>query len=111
MFQSVTGVTFNTYAKRKDVVHEYCLEVKGPPRRIIDAGGELCDKHPGNRCLGRIANHLTLKEANLIAVEMVLDKVLPKDRVVFMKATRDIEPYEQLSWDYGDKVARDLFDE
>ena len=91
-------------------MHEYCLEIKGPPRRIIDAGSEHCETHPGNRCLGRIANHLRITTANIDATEIALEKVIPKTRVVVFKALRDIEPYEQLCWDYGDKAAQELFD-
>jgi hypothetical protein len=45
------------YLSRDDVDASYCLEVKGPNRRVIDASSEICPHHPRRRCLGRLANH------------------------------------------------------
>ena len=40
-------------------------------------------------------------------VEVVLSSI--GERIVILKARRDIAPFEQLGFDYGDKVAQALF--
>ena len=42
-------------------------------------------------------------------VEVVLSRVV--ERIVILKARRDIAPFEQLRFDYRDKVAQALFDD
>ena len=42
-------------------------------------------------------------------VEVVLSSI--GERIVILKARRDIAPFEQLRFDYGDKVAQALFDD
>ena len=42
-------------------------------------------------------------------VEVVLSCI--SERLVTLKARRDIVPFEQLRFDYGDKIAQALFDD
>ena len=93
------------------VLSEYVLQNAGPPRRLIDASNEECRLHNWNVCLGRSANHATQKknEANMKMVEVVLSSI--GERIVILKARRDIVPFEQLRFDCGDKVAQALFDD
>ena len=61
--------------------------------------------------LGRLANHATQKnnETNMKMVEIVIFSL--GERIVILKARRDIVPFEQLRFDYGEKVAQALFDD
>ena len=110
----VTGITFEEYADESDVAHEYCIEVADYPKRIIDATSETCRDHPGNRCLGRLANHVTQgskhsDSENMKLADLLLDKLEPAVRVVVLKSRREIQPFEQLRYDYGDRLAKQLF--
>ena len=108
----ITGVTHEEYCNNPAVLPEYCMEIPGPPRRIIDASNEICPDHPNNRCLGRFANHANKNNNdNVKATDVHLDKLEPPTRVVVLKARRGIEPFEQLRFDYGDNIARQLFTE
>ena len=68
--------------------------------------------------MGRLANHATQRrnnadngEANMKSASILLDHTDPPLRVGVMKARRQIEPFEQLRFDYGDKTAQELFTE
>ena len=93
------------------VLSEYVLQNAGPLRRLIDASNEECPLHNWNVCLGRLANHATQKknEANMKMVEVVHSSIV--ERIVILKARRDIAPFEQLRFDCGDKVSQALFDD
>ena len=99
------------YAKKEGVLSEYCMEIDQKPKRIIDASTETCTEHPGHRCLGRLANHGVQKKgtANMCMADIVLDQIVTKPRVVVLMARTDIEPLQQLRFDYRDPVARALF--
>ncbi|XP_063721445.1 uncharacterized protein LOC134848040 [Symsagittifera roscoffensis] len=107
----VTNINADQYCLQPGVLSEYVLQIAGPPRRLIDESNEECPKHKLVVCLGRSANHATQKKnkANMKMVEVVLS--IRGERVVILKARRDIAPFEQLRFDYGDKVAQALFDE
>ena len=107
----VEGVTMEKYVEKEDVKSEYCMEISHKPKRIIDATAEHCLEHPGNRCLGRLANHALLKNgvANMVISDIELNLITTKPRVVVLQARTDIEPFQQLRFDYTDKVARKLF--
>ena len=90
-------------------------------RKLIDATSEKCPYHGNNRCLGRLSNHANMKSknksiCNMKPVYVVLDS-LPKDshgkfqKVVLFVARRNIQPLEQLRWDYEDKTAQTLLTE
>ena len=68
--------------------------------------------------MGRLANHATQRknnadnrEANMKSTSILLDYTDPPVRIAVMKARRQIEPFEQLRFDYGDKTAQELFTE
>ena len=93
---------------------EYCMEVDQKPKRIIDATSEICTVHPGNRCLGRLANHALQSKgsaANMVVADILLTALHNTPRVVVLQAHVDIEPLHQLRFDYNDPVARRLFAE
>ena len=87
------------------------MQTAGLRSRLIDAANEERPLHKWNVCLGRLANHATQKknEANMKMVEVVLSSI--GERIVILKARRDIASFEQLCFDYGDKVAQALFDD
>ncbi len=93
---------------------EYCIEIVRGKRRLIDATLEPCPCHPGRSCFGRLCNHANENSpyCNIRMVEVKADKLYGLKehwrRVVFV-AKRDIEPLEQLMFDYGDENARRIF--
>ena len=91
------------------VKREFCLEVKGPGRRIINASAETCPVHPDSRCMGRLANHSVL-EANMKSTDVIVfaDN---NQRYVVLRASKTVHPFEQLMFDYEDPVARSEFSE
>lgn len=103
----------NSLMESDDKAMDYLLEIIGPPYRVIDASSEICNLHPDNRCMGRLANHVTIKqngeETNMKVTEIYLSAIKPQERVVVFKARRDILPFEQLRFDYGDPRAREMF--
>ena len=110
----VRGVSLEDYATRDYVASEYCLEVDQKPKRIIDATSEICTLHPGNRCLGRLANHARQSKgsvANMSLADVELTAIPETPRVVILQARVDIEPFQQLRFDYNDRVAHSLFKE
>lgn len=111
----VTSVTYDEYIEDESVNPEFVMQIIGPPRRLIDATDEICPLHPENRCLGRLANHVTQRKhnfaANMKAVEIFCDLLQPTIRICVLKARRTIEPFEQLRFDYGDRVAHQMFQE
>ena len=107
--QIFTKKTMEEVSATEGVKREYCLEVKGPGRRIINATAEVCPVHPENRCMGRLANH-SVAEANMKSTEIQLFAD-PNQRVVVLRAIKPIKPFEQLRFDYEDPVARSEFSE
>ena len=109
---AVTDKTYQDLIRNRSVPTEFVLEIGAG--NFIDASSEVCVEHPTNRCLGRLANHSTLNskknlDAKMKIIEVVLNAFdLPKRLAVF-KARRNIEPFEQVRYDYGDKVARNMF--
>ena len=111
---AVTDKTYQDLIRNRSVPTEFVLEIGAPVKRFIDASSEVCVEHPTNRCLGRLANHSTLNskknlDANMKIIEVVLKAFDPPKRLAVFKARRNIEPFEQLRYDYGDKVARNMF--
>ncbi|XP_063728660.1 histone-lysine N-methyltransferase set-1-like [Symsagittifera roscoffensis] len=111
---AVTDKTYQDLIRNRSVPTEFVLEIGAPVKRFIDASSEVCVEHPTNRCLGRLANHSTLNskknlDANMKIIEVVLNAFDPPKRLAVFKARRNIEPFEQLRYDYGDKVARYMF--
>ena len=101
----------NQYCLQPGVLSEYVLQIAGPPRRLIDASNEERPLRKWNVFLGRLVNQATHKknEANMKMVEFVFSSI--GEKIVILKARRDISPFEQLRFDYGDKVAQALFDD
>ena len=68
--------------------------------------------------MGRLANHASQRknnadnrDSNMKSTSILLDQTDPPMRVAVMKARRQIEPFEQLRFDYGDRTAQELFTE
>jgi hypothetical protein len=106
----VEGPNLEEHFAKPGVLSEFCLQIAHKPKRIIDASAESCEQHPNNRCLGRLANHALARKgsANMALADILLDAVPGRPRVVVFVARVDIEPLQQLRFDYNDKVARDL---
>ena len=87
----------------------YCYCAPGPPRMIVDATAEDCDLHPQTQCPGRLINHGE-RSANLKAKDLTLRHLDPPQRILLLKASRQIEPFEPLLFNYGDhKACREEF--
>ena len=91
------------------VKREFCLAVKGPGRRIINASAEICPVRPDSKCMGRLANHSVVK-ANMKCTN-VIAFADNKHGYVVLRASRTIHPFEQLMFDYEDPIARSEFNE
>ena len=107
--QVFTKKTMEEVSATEGVKREYCLEVKGPGRRIINATAEVCPVQPENRCMGRLANH-SVVEANMKSTDIQLFAE-PNQRVVVLRAIKPIKLFEHLRFDYEDPVARSEFSE
>ena len=88
----------------------YVMEVKqGTNKHLIDASAEICPEHPTNYCLPRLANHVMQRtksfSTNLKSIEVPL---YDSPSIVVFRARRNIEPFEQLRYDYNDKKAREV---
>ena len=83
------------------MTNEFCFELPGPPKKIVDAGAEDCPLHPRTRCPGRLMNHAE-KGANLKPKDIKLRLLDPQQRVLVFVARRQIEPFEELLFNYGD---------
>ena len=55
-----------------------------------------------------VPRHSKKNEANMKMIEVVLYGI--GERILMLKARRDIVLFEQLRFDYGDKVAQAVFD-
>ena len=94
---------------------EYIVDVRQGRQRLIDASIDPCAVHFAHRCLGRLVNYAAESQkgrfnekCNLKLAEVVCSQ-LTNQRIVVLVARRDIEPLEQLLWDYKDDVARKSF--
>ena len=68
--------------------------------------------------MGGLANHAKKRrsnadnrEANMKSTSILLDHADPPLRVAVMKTRRQIEPFEQLRFEYGNKTVLELFTE
>jgi hypothetical protein len=112
--ETVRNIPFNTYIDNDEVNPEYCIETFHSNKRIIDATSEGCVIHRERKCYGRLANHAHNKNAydcnmKLVDVKLTL-KGLDVNSHVLLVAKRNIQPFEELRFDYGDPVAHRLFD-
>lgn len=103
----IKGVTADEYvAANKDYVkEEYLFQLSA--KHLIDASFEPCPNHPNIRCVGRLLNHRNPKKAN------ITPKLLSfgDNNFLVLVAQRNIPPFEQLQFDYGDEEARKLFND
>ena len=105
----VHGVTVAEHCEANpSALPEFCVEIAQNPRRVIDGTAEKCPQHKGNRCLGRLANHAEKGAANMVMYDISLT-MSDRARVVALVARVDIEPFQQLFWDYKDVRARKMF--
>lgn len=115
----IFNTSLNQYLHENPVRRpEYILEVRNSPRRLIDASFENCPNHPNRRCYGRLLNHKEEKtygkinkDCNLKLMDISLSKIVnfASKRVIVLVAKRKIEIGEELRFDYGDDVAREMF--
>ena len=106
------NISFNQVLEKEGVEQEFVLEViSGSQKTIIDATKEICSLHPSVRCPGRLANHSQLKTNAANMKPTVIELYHDGSKIVVFRATRDIQPFEQLRWDYNDPVANRLFQE
>ncbi len=94
---------------------EYIVDVRQGRQRLIDASIDPWAVNFGHRCLGTLVNYAAEShkgkyndKCNLKLAEVVCSQ-LTNQRIVVLVARRDIEPLEQLLWDYKDDVARKFF--
>ena len=95
---------------------EYIIDVKQGKQPVIDASIDPCSIHKGHRCLARLANHAPEFldgryniNCNMQLTEIACNQLASAkscQRIVVLKARRNIDPLEQLLWDYKDGEAR-----
>ena len=104
--QVVTIINVDQYCLQPGVLSGYVLKIAGPPRRLIDTSNEECPLHKWNVCLGRLTNHATQKEneANMKMVKVAFFSI--GKRIVIVKSRINIVPFEQLRFDYRDKLLK-----
>ena len=100
-----------SYAARTGRDMSYIIEVSTDIRRLVDASNEDCPHHPRNLCLGRLCNHSRLRNKQCTARlgEVVCRKLPQKPRKVALVALRDLPPFTQVLFDYGDPAAWKMF--
>ena len=69
--QVFTKTSMDEVSVVEGVKQEFCLEVKGPGRRIINASAGTCRVHPDIRCMGHLANH-SVVEANMKSTDVIV---------------------------------------
>lgn len=113
--KEVRDMPIREYVNQPGVDSNFCIEVQmGANKRIIDASSEVCTVHPYLRCLGRLANHATIGQpecnAKLVEIYYKQDQVhtAPISSAILI-ANRNIEPLEEIRWDYLDENARAMF--
>lgn len=78
-----------------------------------DGSSESCICHPQSRLLGRLANFADAKNTMVCNVKPQLFEFKPLKspvfRTILLVATRDIEPFEEIRFDYGDNTCVELF--
>jgi hypothetical protein len=72
-----------------------------------DGSAETCDCHPETRKFGRLLNFASADSRECNAKPQLFQ--LPQFTCVLIVATRDIEPLEEIRFDYGDEKCRELF--
>ncbi len=79
----------------------------GPYGLCIDGSTERCPCHPQTRILGRLLNFARKEsvECNVVPRYFSHDK---SQQILFV-ARRDIQPLEELRFDYGDGFCRNIF--
>ena len=103
--EEIKGMSCEEYLDIPGNQSEYLFQIS--QKHLVDASKEICDEHPNNRCLGRLFNHRSSKEAN---VKPVLVNIAQNKDVLVMVAKTDIAAFQELRFDYGDEEARRLFD-
>ena len=103
--EEIKGLTCKEYLEIPSNQSEYLFQIL--QKHSVDASKEICDEHPNKRCLARLINHKSSKEANVKPVPVNIAR--NKD-VLVMVAQTDIATFQELRFDYGDEEARSLFD-
>ena len=103
--EEIKGMSCEEYLDIPGNQSEYLFQIS--QKHLVDASKEICDEHPNNRCLGRLINHKSSKEAN---VKPVLVNIAQNKDVLVMVAKTDIAAFQELRFNYGDEEARRLFD-
>ena len=104
--KQIRGVSWKEYINTNPDSQEFLFQVG--LKFLIDASAKPCPNHPNIRCLGRLLNHKNSKTQN---VTPKLQNFKWNLQALFLVAARDIEPYEQLMFDYKDEVANKLFND
>ena len=97
----------------------YVIFAKFGPE-VYNATREYCDCHPDIRTFGRLFNwastsdelnrcNAAINHYTLYDIDGPRGSNGPKYKGAMLCATRDIQPFEELRWDYGDKVCRKYF--
>lgn len=78
---------------------------------IIDGSDEICDCHPHVRLLGRLVNHAEMKApaCNIVPRFFRHEDSKKTHTFILFVASRDIEPLEELRYDYNDENCADMF--
>ena len=82
------------------------------PGLVWDGSAEWCSCHPQSRLLGRLVNFAKKSTVECNARPQLFEFKHSKSSVfnaIILVATRDIEPLEELRFDYGDNACLELF--
>ena len=106
----VTNINADQYCPQPGVLSEYVLQNAGPSRQFIDASNEE-GRYKNGKFACRLDIHTNQKKNKAIIkmVEVVISNI--GETKYILKARRDIVPFEQLQFDYGDKVAGALLED
>lgn len=80
---------------------------------IVDGSSDTCECHPHTRLLGRLVNHATRNTPACNVVPRFFRHVAANSKkihlfIIFV-AARDIEPLEELRYDYNDQNCSEMF--
>ncbi len=79
----------------------------GPRGFCLDGSAECCPCHPQTRTLGRLMNYVEKSTPECYVVPGYF--AYNKARKILFVASRDIQPLEELRFDYGDKHFDNVF--
>jgi hypothetical protein len=114
--KTIVGKTHEEYMAEEETgaKEEYVMEISR--KYLIDGTQETCTCHPDRLLLGRLANYANQKKTTKCNMKLQRHIMrghteggnMSKALILFV-ARRDIEPLEELRFDYGDRRCAEMF--